>query len=159
MNDEILTIVRNNLRNLMYLNGISSFRELASFTGISADTIRKWFKNNGSQPRMATLDTLCDCFSKHTSDLFLKNSDFSHSYEKNNDSQGCFIKNFNKICIKNSKLIKVQSRIDLLFDSDKNLYYSLLSKNRAISMDRLEWLVHKMKPYISDELSIYDLLK
>lgn len=143
----------------MNMNEISSFRELASFTGISADTIRKWYKNNGVQPRMKTLDTLCDCFFKHTSDLFLKNSEFSHPYKKSNNSQECFIKNFNEICIKNSKLIKVQARIDLLFDSDKNLYYSLLSKNRIVSMDRLEWLAKKMEPYIIGEVSVYDLLK
>lgn len=63
------------------------------------------------------------------------------------------------MCIKNSKLIKVQARIDLLFDSDKNYYYSLLSKNRVISIDRLEWLVKKMEPYIDSDITVYDLLK
>lgn len=159
MKDDILIIVRDNLRNLMNMNEINSFRELAIYTGISADTIRRWYKNGGVQPRISTLDTLCDSFSRHTSDLFLKNSEFSHPYEKSNNSQRCFIKNFNEVCIKNSKLIKVQARIDLLFDSDKNYYYSLLSKNRVISIDRLEWLVKKMEPYIDSDITVYDLLK
>lgn len=54
MKDDILIIVRDNLRNLMNMNEINSFRELAIYTGISADTIRKWYKNGGVQPRIST---------------------------------------------------------------------------------------------------------
>ena len=159
MTSNYMVIIRANIRSLMNLYNIDSFKELSKYTEISADTIRKWYKQKETQPRLSNLDKLCDKFQVHTSDLFIPNSSFSHYYEENNNSQKSFRKNFNVLCIQNSKLIKVDERINLLFDSDRNLYYSLISKNRIISIDRLDWLIEKMQPYIDQKITIYDLLK
>lgn len=159
-----IRIIRDNIKVQQNIKRLYSYKLLSDYTKIPESTIKSWFspqrilQDNPIYPRLTTLDKMCDALEIHTSDLFIKSSDFSHPYTTKNNSLEAFQHNFLLICI-DKGLTSANSRMNyLFFDEDSStkseLYYSYLRKNasRTIPIPRLELIANRL------EIETYKLL-
>ena len=148
----------------MIIKGINTYQDLSNCTNVSVDTIKSWFcKKKNVTPRLKTLDKLCNGLQIHTSDLFIPNSSFDHSFMEKNNSQERFIENLNKVC-QEHMLLKPIERYTLFFPdyyvTDAcNLYYSYINKSRTVPIYIIDQIVDILNQVYDAKLTVNDLLK
>lgn len=149
INNSII-IILDNIKVLCNSKKLTTYKDISDYTGISISTIATWYSPKRKQqvlPRLKTLDKMCDKFKVHTSDLFIKESEFKHKYSGPNNTMNNFKVNFERICIEKSHT-KIKDRIDLLFGgaNGHERYYSYMRKKnpRSIPIDALDEIANKL---------------
>lgn len=155
MKNESLPIILDNIHVLQVRESLNSYSKLSKFVGINENTIKSWFSSKKVHPRLRNLDTLCDKFHVHTSDLFKPASIFEHPYCNINNSHEVFKKNFATLCleIKLFSINEILDYIDSTITYDVYISYMRSKNGRSITIETLDRIADKFN------LATYMLLK
>lgn len=154
-----MNIVENNSQKILilnlekYYNEYNSYEKLASFLGVSTNTLKSWMLGTRT-PKLARIDYIANKLGCHSSDL-INNLEIIRNGFDNNKSQENFVKNLNIIFIEN-QCFSMPQKLNLLNNviTDFALNSYLRSTNfRTPTIAKLDLIANQL------DIKTFELIK